>query len=267
VRAVCPPGANALPQFKTASLVHLAHLDQLVKTANPEIPDPRDNLDHPAHQPILAPNPTVRVSLAHPDQLDQPVPTDKPDQWDLPANPAPMDNPDPEAHPAQLDHPEMLDQPEALETMANPAHPARMAKMFTTPPARRDPMDLPDLEARTAVPDNPVPLESPDQWDHPARPAIPDIPDKTEAPVNPVDLEFPARTPITAHALTVPPSSSRRQPSTLKLFNIEHRSNGLVSSLDLNRTTFFCNFSNVVFAMMLSRMVLWNLNRSEVKLS
>jgi len=267
VRVVCPPGANALPQFNTASLVHLVQLDQLVMMVNPEPPDPRDNPDHPAHQPTLAPNTTVRVSPAHLDQLDQTVPKDKPDQWDLPANPAPMDNPDLEAHPAQLDHPEMLDKPEAPETMANPVHPARMAKMFTTPPARRDPMDLPDLEARTAIPDNPVRLERPDQWDQLARPATPDIPDKMDNPVNPVDLEFQARTPITARALTAPPSSSRRQPSTLKLFNTEHRSNGLISSLDLNRTRLFCNFSNVVIAMMLSRMVLWNLNRSEVKLS
>jgi len=252
---VCQLGANARPQFNTASPVHLAHLDQQATMENPVLPDPKDNLDLLDPQPILAQNPTVRASPAHLALLAHLDPTDNPDQWDQVANPVPMASPDPADLPDQQDLPEMLDHLETQDPTDNLDLPAKTANACTTPPDPKDPMDLPDLEARTAIPDQPVNLASPDQWDPLAKPEIQDIQDKTVNQDLPVDPVFPERTPTIVLALTALPSSSRKwPPSTLKLLN-DCSPNDLILNLDLNRTILFCNFSPVVIAVMLFRMM------------
>jgi len=250
VRVVCQAGASALHQSNTASPVHLAHLDQLDITENLECPARKVNLDHLAHQPTLALNPTARVSPAHLAPLDLMALTDKPDQWDHLDNLDPTGNQDLADLPAQLGLPAMLVHPATQDLTGNQDHPAKTANACTIPPDPKDPTDLPDPVARTATPDQQVNPASPDQWDQWAKLEIQATLAKTDNQDHQVDPEFPERTHITVPALTVPPSSSRRQPSTLKLFN-DCTSNDLISNLDLNRTISYCNISSVVYAVML----------------
>jgi len=258
VRVVCQLGASALHQSKTASPVHLAHLDQLAITENPVRLDPRVNLDHLAHQPILAQNPTVRASPALLAQPDQTAPTDNLDQWDPADNLAQTVSQDLADLPVQPDHPEMLVSQETLAQTVSPDLPARTEKTCTTPLDPRDPMDLLDLEARTAILDQLANPANQDQWDQLAKQEIPDIQVKTVNLAHQAAPDCLERTPITVPALTVPPSSSRR-PSMHKLFN-DCSSNDLISNLDLNRKIPYCNISPVVVAVMLFHMLTLNVN-------